>query len=65
MFLLHEITENNIFTLRPLPFHFFLFFKALPKLIALQQEHDALNKALRCEQQLYSSLVRTVKEQDR
>uniref|UniRef100_M3ZTV7 CDK5 regulatory subunit associated protein 2 n=1 Tax=Xiphophorus maculatus TaxID=8083 RepID=M3ZTV7_XIPMA len=29
-----------------------------------QQEHDALNKALRAEQQLYSSLVRTVKEPD-
>ncbi|XP_026211663.1 CDK5 regulatory subunit-associated protein 2 isoform X3 [Anabas testudineus] len=38
--------------------------EALPKLIVLQQEHDALNKALRAEQQLYSSLVRTVKEQD-
>ncbi|XP_032395606.1 CDK5 regulatory subunit-associated protein 2 isoform X2 [Etheostoma spectabile] len=38
--------------------------EALPKLIALQQEHEALNKALRAEQQLYSSLVRTVKEQD-
>ncbi|XP_053303708.1 CDK5 regulatory subunit-associated protein 2 isoform X4 [Pleuronectes platessa] len=38
--------------------------EALPNLIAMQQEHDALNKALRAEQQLYSSLVRTVKEQD-
>ncbi|XP_068608728.1 CDK5 regulatory subunit-associated protein 2 [Brachionichthys hirsutus] len=38
--------------------------EALPNLLALQQEHDALNKALRAEQQLYSSLVRTVKEQD-
>ncbi|KAF1377711.1 hypothetical protein PFLUV_G00203570 [Perca fluviatilis] len=38
--------------------------EALPKLLALQQEHNALNKALRAEQQLYSSLVRTVKEQD-
>ncbi|XP_034753076.1 myomegalin-like isoform X5 [Etheostoma cragini] len=38
--------------------------EALPKLIELQQEHKALNKALRAEQQLYSSLVRTVKEQD-
>ncbi|KAF7656265.1 hypothetical protein LDENG_00044490, partial [Lucifuga dentata] len=38
--------------------------KTLPNLTALQQEHDALNKALRAEQQLYSSLVRTVKEQD-
>ncbi|XP_044030402.1 CDK5 regulatory subunit-associated protein 2 isoform X12 [Siniperca chuatsi] len=38
--------------------------EALPNLTALQQEHDALNKALRAEQQLYSSLVRTVKEQD-
>ncbi|XP_074472901.1 CDK5 regulatory subunit-associated protein 2 isoform X1 [Sebastes fasciatus] len=38
--------------------------EALPNLIALQQEHDALNRALRAEQQLYSSLVRTVKEQD-
>lgn len=32
--------------------------------MALQQEHNALNRALRAEQQLYSSLVRTVKEQD-
>ncbi|XP_061703679.1 CDK5 regulatory subunit-associated protein 2 isoform X1 [Syngnathoides biaculeatus] len=39
-------------------------FQALPSLVALQQEHKALNKALRAEQQLYSSLVRTVKEQD-
>ncbi|XP_031711906.1 CDK5 regulatory subunit-associated protein 2 isoform X5 [Anarrhichthys ocellatus] len=38
--------------------------EALPNLVALQQEHDALNKALRAEQQLYSSLVRTVREQD-
>ncbi|XP_042251849.1 CDK5 regulatory subunit-associated protein 2-like isoform X3 [Thunnus maccoyii] len=38
--------------------------EALPNLIALQQEQDALNKALRAEQQLYSSLVRAVKEQD-
>ncbi|XP_070780479.1 CDK5 regulatory subunit-associated protein 2 [Enoplosus armatus] len=38
--------------------------EALPNPIVLQQEHDALNKALRAEQQLYSSLVRTVKEQD-
>ncbi|CAG5867677.1 unnamed protein product [Menidia menidia] len=38
--------------------------EALPNLMALQQEQDALNKALRAEQQLYSSLVRTVKEQD-
>ncbi|XP_072227758.1 uncharacterized protein [Leuresthes tenuis] len=38
--------------------------EALPNLIALQQEHGALNKALRAEQQLYSSLVRTVKEED-
>uniref|UniRef100_A0A8C2ZWG4 CDK5 regulatory subunit associated protein 2 n=1 Tax=Cyclopterus lumpus TaxID=8103 RepID=A0A8C2ZWG4_CYCLU len=38
--------------------------EALSNLVALQQEHDALNKALRAEQQLYSSLVRTVKEQD-
>uniref|UniRef100_A0A3P9MVD6 CDK5 regulatory subunit associated protein 2 n=3 Tax=Poecilia reticulata TaxID=8081 RepID=A0A3P9MVD6_POERE len=37
---------------------------ALPHRSALQQEHDALNKALRAEQQLYSSLVRTVKEPD-
>ncbi|XP_015238198.1 PREDICTED: CDK5 regulatory subunit-associated protein 2 isoform X2 [Cyprinodon variegatus] len=37
---------------------------ALPHLLALQQEHNALNKALRAEQQLYSRLVRTVKEQD-
>ncbi|XP_017263118.1 CDK5 regulatory subunit-associated protein 2 isoform X2 [Kryptolebias marmoratus] len=38
--------------------------EALPNLVVLQQEHDALNRALRAEQQLYSSLVRTVKEQD-
>nr|XP_057905797.1 myomegalin-like isoform X2 [Doryrhamphus excisus] len=38
--------------------------EVLPSLVALQQEHEALNKALRTEQQLYSSLVRTVKEQD-
>ncbi|KAM6901049.1 CDK5 regulatory subunit-associated protein 2 [Lycodopsis pacificus] len=38
--------------------------EAVPNLAALQQEHDALNKALRAEQQLYSSLVRTVREQD-
>ncbi|XP_029300550.1 LOW QUALITY PROTEIN: CDK5 regulatory subunit-associated protein 2 [Cottoperca gobio] len=38
--------------------------EALPNPRALQREHDALNKALRAEQQLYSSLVRTVKEQD-
>ncbi|KAM9794758.1 CDK5 regulatory subunit-associated protein 2 isoform 2-T2 [Syngnathus typhle] len=38
--------------------------EVLPTLVALQQEHEALNKALRAEQQLYSSLVRTVKEQD-
>ncbi|KAM6975679.1 LOW QUALITY PROTEIN: CDK5 regulatory subunit-associated protein 2 [Tautogolabrus adspersus] len=38
--------------------------EAFPNLITLQQEHNALNKALRAEQQLYSSLVRTVKEQD-
>ncbi|XP_077594073.1 CDK5 regulatory subunit-associated protein 2 [Stigmatopora nigra] len=38
--------------------------EVLPGLATLQQEHEALNKALRAEQQLYSSLVRTVKEQD-
>lgn len=38
--------------------------KVLHKSEALQ-EYDALYKALRAEQQLYSSLVRTVKEQDR
>ncbi|XP_067341071.1 CDK5 regulatory subunit-associated protein 2 isoform X6 [Channa argus] len=38
--------------------------KALPSLLNLQHEHEALNQALRTEQQLYSSLVRTVKEQD-
>ncbi|KAM3874007.1 CDK5 regulatory subunit-associated protein 2 [Diretmus argenteus] len=38
--------------------------EALPNLAALQEEHEALNRALRAEQQLYSSLVRTVKEQD-
>uniref|UniRef100_A0A3P9B125 CDK5 regulatory subunit associated protein 2 n=1 Tax=Maylandia zebra TaxID=106582 RepID=A0A3P9B125_9CICH len=34
------------------------------KMTSLQHEHDALNRALRAEQQLYSSLVKTVKEQD-
>uniref|UniRef100_A0A669BEI4 Uncharacterized protein n=1 Tax=Oreochromis niloticus TaxID=8128 RepID=A0A669BEI4_ORENI len=34
------------------------------KMMSLQHEHDALNRALRAEQQLYSSLVKTVKEQD-
>uniref|UniRef100_A0A3Q3VT61 Uncharacterized protein n=1 Tax=Mola mola TaxID=94237 RepID=A0A3Q3VT61_MOLML len=38
--------------------------QALPNLIALQQEHNALNKALKAEQQLYSSLIRSIKEQD-
>ncbi|XP_016894041.1 CDK5 regulatory subunit-associated protein 2 isoform X4 [Cynoglossus semilaevis] len=38
--------------------------EAVPNLVALHQEHEALNKALRAEQQLYSSLVRTVKEKD-
>ncbi|XP_076014766.1 CDK5 regulatory subunit-associated protein 2 isoform X3 [Genypterus blacodes] len=38
--------------------------KALPNLTAVQQEREAMNKALRTEQQLYSSLVKTVKEQD-
>ncbi|CAJ1070285.1 CDK5 regulatory subunit-associated protein 2 isoform X6 [Xyrichtys novacula] len=38
--------------------------EALPNLLALQQERNALNRSLRAEQQLYSSLVRTVKEQD-
>ncbi|XP_039856802.1 CDK5 regulatory subunit-associated protein 2 isoform X1 [Simochromis diagramma] len=38
--------------------------EASPNLTALQHEHDALNRALRAEQQLYSSLVKTVKEQD-
>ncbi|KAM6902078.1 CDK5 regulatory subunit-associated protein 2 [Xenentodon cancila] len=37
---------------------------SLPNLMALQKEHDALNKALRAEQQLYSNLARAVKEQD-
>ncbi|XP_061589722.1 CDK5 regulatory subunit-associated protein 2 isoform X1 [Cololabis saira] len=37
---------------------------SMPNLMALQQEHEALNKALRAEQQLYSNLCRTVKEQD-
>ncbi|KAK7896463.1 hypothetical protein WMY93_021788 [Mugilogobius chulae] len=36
----------------------------VPSFKALQQEHEALNRALKAEQQLYSSLVRTVKEQD-
>ncbi|XP_072310730.1 CDK5 regulatory subunit-associated protein 2 [Eucyclogobius newberryi] len=35
-----------------------------PSFKALQQEHKALNRALKAEQQLYSSLVRTVKEPD-
>ncbi|XP_034047375.1 CDK5 regulatory subunit-associated protein 2 isoform X2 [Thalassophryne amazonica] len=38
--------------------------EGLPSILNLQQEHVSLNKALRAEQQLYSSLVRTVKEQD-
>ncbi|XP_056146744.1 CDK5 regulatory subunit-associated protein 2 isoform X3 [Lampris incognitus] len=38
--------------------------EALPSLSALHEEHEALNRALRAEQQLYSSLVRTVKEQN-
>uniref|UniRef100_A0A8C8DSA4 CDK5 regulatory subunit-associated protein 2/Myomegalin coiled coil domain-containing protein n=1 Tax=Oryzias sinensis TaxID=183150 RepID=A0A8C8DSA4_9TELE len=38
--------------------------ESLSGLTALQQEHEALNKALRAEQQLYSSLIRTVKEHD-
>ncbi|KAM6984635.1 CDK5 regulatory subunit-associated protein 2 [Aplochiton taeniatus] len=38
--------------------------EALPSLVTLQVEHVALNRALRAEQQLYSGLVRTVKEQD-
>ncbi|XP_029920528.1 CDK5 regulatory subunit-associated protein 2 isoform X2 [Myripristis murdjan] len=38
--------------------------EGLPNLTALHEEHEALNRALRAEQQLYSSLVRTVKEQD-
>ncbi|KAK2819336.1 hypothetical protein Q5P01_024897 [Channa striata] len=38
--------------------------EAFPRLLDLKREHEALNKALRTEQQLYSSLVRTVKEED-
>ncbi|XP_029499872.2 CDK5 regulatory subunit-associated protein 2 isoform X1 [Oncorhynchus nerka] len=38
--------------------------EVLPLLADLQVEHRSLNRALRAEQQLYSSLVRTVKEQD-
>ncbi|XP_046901597.1 CDK5 regulatory subunit-associated protein 2-like isoform X3 [Hypomesus transpacificus] len=38
--------------------------EALPALAFLQMEREALNRSLRAEQQLYSSLVRTVKEQD-
>ncbi|XP_055010194.1 CDK5 regulatory subunit-associated protein 2 isoform X3 [Boleophthalmus pectinirostris] len=38
--------------------------QTVPSFKALQQEHEALNRALKAEQQLYSSLVRTVKEQD-
>uniref|UniRef100_A0A3P8Z2L7 CDK5 regulatory subunit associated protein 2 n=1 Tax=Esox lucius TaxID=8010 RepID=A0A3P8Z2L7_ESOLU len=38
--------------------------EALPTLADLQVEHQCLNRALRAEQQLYSSLVRTIKEQD-
>ncbi|KAJ0012979.1 hypothetical protein NQD34_017313, partial [Periophthalmus magnuspinnatus] len=38
--------------------------ETIPSFKALQQEHEALNKALKTEQQLYSSLVRTVKEQN-
>ncbi|KAG5834528.1 hypothetical protein ANANG_G00262450 [Anguilla anguilla] len=35
-----------------------------PSLAALAAEHEGLNRALKAEQQLYSSLVRAVKEQD-
>ncbi|XP_058861725.1 myomegalin-like isoform X3 [Acipenser ruthenus] len=38
--------------------------EALPALQTVLSEYDALNKALKAEQQLYSSLVRTVKEPD-
>uniref|UniRef100_A0AAV2IRB1 Centrosomin N-terminal motif 1 domain-containing protein n=1 Tax=Knipowitschia caucasica TaxID=637954 RepID=A0AAV2IRB1_KNICA len=38
--------------------------QTVPSSKYLQQEHEALNRALKAEQQLYSSLVRTVKEQD-
>lgn len=59
-FLVDENGKEN-----SLKFDWLLGFQVLPTLVALQQEHEALNKALRAEQQLYSSLVRTVKEQDR
>ncbi|KAJ8339140.1 hypothetical protein SKAU_G00359260 [Synaphobranchus kaupii] len=38
--------------------------ETLPSLATLLAEHEELNRALKAEQQLYSSLVRTVKEQD-
>ncbi|KAL0965156.1 hypothetical protein UPYG_G00277500 [Umbra pygmaea] len=38
--------------------------EALPSLADLEAEHQRLNRVLRAEQQLYSSLVRTVREQD-
>ncbi|KAI1904757.1 hypothetical protein AGOR_G00008980 [Albula goreensis] len=38
--------------------------ETLPTLAALLAENEGLNRALKAEQQLYSSLVRTVKEQD-
>ncbi|MGH0124392.1 UNVERIFIED_CONTAM: hypothetical protein FKN15_036935 [Acipenser sinensis] len=38
--------------------------EALPALQTVLSEYEALNKALKAEQQLYSSLVRTVKEPD-
>lgn len=37
----------------------------LPSLSSLHEEHAALIRALKTEQQLFSSLIRTVKEQDR
>uniref|UniRef100_A0A3B3QVZ8 Uncharacterized protein n=1 Tax=Paramormyrops kingsleyae TaxID=1676925 RepID=A0A3B3QVZ8_9TELE len=38
--------------------------EATPALSSVLSEHKALNRALKAEQQLYSSLVRTVKESD-
>ncbi|XP_048874653.1 CDK5 regulatory subunit-associated protein 2 isoform X2 [Brienomyrus brachyistius] len=38
--------------------------EAAPALSTLLSEHEALNRALKAEQQLYSSLVRTVRESD-
>lgn len=42
-----------------------VFGQATPTLSSVLSEHETLNRALKAEQQLYSSLVKTVKESDR